>query len=102
MTNGDIAAILSRLDAQDREQADHKRDLREIKDTAKRVERQVNETNGRVTELERESIARKAREEVVKATLDGKSTSRREYWAAAIGAGAIGSVTILLHLAGLA
>lgn len=97
-----MAQILARLDKQDREQAEHRRDLQEIKGTAKRVEAQVTATNGRVTELERESIERKAREAVVKTDLEGRATSKREYWAAAIGAGAIGAVTVLLHLAGLA
>ena len=99
MTTSDIAAILSRLDAQDREQAEQRRDLKDIKATAERVERV---TNGRVTELERESIARKAREEVVKADLDAKGLSRREFTAAVIGAFCIGIVTLIMHLANFA
>ena len=99
MSTQDIQTILGRLDKQDREAAEQRRDIKEMKGTVGRLEIKATETNGRITQLERDGIARKAREEVLKAELDDRTISHRAYQAAAVGACAVGIITLILHAA---
>jgi len=94
-----IDLILERFDQQDRVYADFRGF------TAKRLEsidQQVAETNGAVADLKEKEIRRTERERIVKGELDNRGDNRRAYWGAGIGAGAVGAVTILLHIAGVA
>jgi len=83
-----IDLILNRLDQQD--------------EVARKILEQATKTNARVTKLETQEVARSERERLVRETLDGQRDDRRVYWGAAIGAGCIGAVTLMLHLAGIA
>ena len=74
----------------------------ELKKEVTAVKEQFVVLNGSVKKLNEKEIQRTERERIAAESAGNTMTTRRELWAAAIGAGAIGSVTILLHLAGIA